>query len=127
MRNKAMFKNVSVDVPFSVSTKEDSVEKFTAKVVAHVTVMDNMTVEQIVELAARPRIITFQNANRPKGADHLRKLDGSTIDIVLFPIHAHADAVPSTDKAIDVLVKAVKDGKMTEEQALDEVRKRMTS
>lgn len=117
-----MFKNVSVDVPFSVSTKKNSIEKFTAKVIAHVTVMDNMTVEQMVELASRPRIITFQNANRPEGAAHLRTLDGSTINIVLFPIHAHGEVIPSTDKAIDALIKAVVDGKISQEDALDKIR-----
>lgn len=103
-------------VPFKVSTQESAPEQFTAHVTARVKVMKNMTLEQLVELAARPRIITFSNGNRPKGIEHLKALDGSTVDIVLTPIHAKAEAITTEDKAITVLINAARAGKLTAEQ-----------
>ena len=113
---------LSLRVPFKVSTQESAPVQFTASVEARIKIAPETTIEQLMELAARPRIITFANSNRPKGLEHLKKLHGTSVDIVLVPINARAEGVPSEDKAIDTLIKSAKAGKLTAEQKAEIAR-----
>jgi len=121
--NDQELQNVELLIPFSVSTKENAEEQFTANITARIVAMPGITLQQLCELAAKPRIITFANTNRAKGAKHLRTLHNTTVDIVLTPINQRGPAVPTLDKAINTIAEQVKSGKITMEEAIAMLQK----
>lgn len=121
--NTNELQNIELLIPFSVSTKENAMEQFTASVIARIVPMPGITLRQLCELAAKPRIITFANANRAKGAQHLKTLHKTTVDIVLTPVNQRGPAVPSLDKAINTIAEQVKSGKITMEEAIAMLQK----
>jgi len=122
--NTNELQDVELLIPFSVSTKEDSEEQFTANITARIVPMPGITQQQLYELAAKPRIITFANSARAKGAKHLRALHNTTVDIVLTPINQRVPAVPTKDKAISTIVDEITSGKMTIEELQAEIERR---
>lgn len=121
--NTNELQDVELLIPFSVSTKEDAEEQFTANITARIVAMPGITLQQLCELAAKPRIITFANANRAKGAQHLKTLHNTTVDIMLTPINQRGPAVPTLDKAINTIAEQVKSGKITMEEAIAMLQK----
>ena len=108
--------DLTIDVPASISTQEKSAEQFTASVTLRFHLAPACNGLELFKVACRDKVIAFANANRPKGAAHLRSLNGRTIDVDIVPVNTRQAAVLDEGKAIDVLIAAKRAGKLTPEQ-----------
>ena len=76
--------------------------------------LSNLTIEDVIELALRPRRITWQNANRYN--DKLREL-GSTVKIIVKPIGTRET------KEVNVEAMVKKASKMSADKKADLIAK----
>lgn len=107
-----------VTIPATITTKQDAAEQFTAHVTLNVSVASNCTLEQLLERAAKPVVIDYANNKRSKGLEALKAIDGKTIELQITPTNQRAEAIPTIDKAMNVIAQQVKAGKLTLEQAI---------
>lgn len=110
-------KNIRLELPFNLSCKDSAGCSTKISMTAIVTVADGMTLEQLVERAARPMVINWQNSNRPDNEADLLKLAGQAVEILIKPVNQRDTSV-STSKAIDKVVETAKAGKLSETDRL---------
>lgn len=108
--------NVRLEVPFGLSCKESAGCKTEINLTAIITLADGLTLDQLVERAARPMVINWQNKNRPDNESDLLKLADKTIEIMIVPVNARGNGEISTSKAIDKLVERKRAGKLTDSE-----------
>ena len=101
-------------LPCTITPGQDEEAKLQAKDVDLEFDLSNCTVEDVIELALRPRRITFQNANRYN--DKLQEL-GSTVKIVVAPIGTRE----TKEVSVDALMK--KASKLTPEKKAELAKK----
>jgi hypothetical protein len=94
-------------LPFTITPGQDADAKALAVHGELECDLSNCTIEDIIELALRPRRITFQNANRYN--DKLQEL-GSTVRITIAPIGTRE----TKEVSVDALMK--KASKLTPEK-----------
>jgi len=85
-------------LPCTITPGQDEEAKLQAKDVELEFDLSNCTIEDVIELALRPRRITFQNANRYNAK--LSEL-GSTVHIIVAPINTRE----TKEVSVDALVK----------------------